>query len=92
MNKGLESILVDWLWPYVSRYITRDQAGGKKGCSTNHYLARLVEYIYSNLDQGTPTDRRAVAAMAIDLSKAFNRLDHGKLVTMMFDMGVPSAC
>ena len=27
--------------------------------------------------------------MAIDLSKAFNRLDHGKLITMMFDMGVP---
>ena len=27
--------------------------------------------------------------MAVDLSKAFNRLDHGKLVTLVFDMDVP---
>ena len=39
LNKGLESILVDWLWPYVGKYVTRDQAGGQKGFSTNHYLA-----------------------------------------------------
>ena len=30
-----------------------------------------------------------MAAMAVDLSKAFNRLDHGKLITLLFDMGVP---
>ena len=27
--------------------------------------------------------------MAIDLSKAFNRLDHGKLLTVLHDIGVP---
>ena len=27
--------------------------------------------------------------MAIDLSKAFNRLDHSKLLTLLFDLGVP---
>ena len=26
--------------------------------------------------------------MAVDLSKAFNRLDHGKLISLLFDMGV----
>ena len=89
LNKGLEQILVEWLLPYVSRFISRDQYGGKKKCSTNHYLARLVEYIYDELDKGSDQDRRAVAAMAIDLSKAFNRLDHGKLVTLFFYLGVP---
>ena len=89
LNKGLEWVLVEWLLPYASKFITWDQLGGKKGCGTNHYLARLVEYVYHELDKGNDKDRRAVAAMAIDLSKAFNRLDHSKLLTMLFDAGAP---
>ena len=89
-NKGLEQVLVSWLLPYVSRFLTRDQFGGRKKCAANHYLARLVDFIYTELDGGTNSDRRAVATMAIDLSKAFNRLDHGKLLTMLHDMGVPT--
>ena len=27
--------------------------------------------------------------MTVDLAKAFNRLDHGKLLTLLFDLGVP---
>ena len=42
-------------------------------------LLFVIQIVYS----------RGVAAMAIDLSKAFNRLDHGKLVTILFDLGVP---
>ena len=49
-----------------------------------------MNFIYSELDAGTPSDRRAVATMAIDLSKAFNRIDHGKLMVLLFDMGVPT--
>ena len=52
-------------------------------------MARLIEFIYAELDKGSDRDSRAVAAMAIDLSKAFNRLDHSKLVTLLFDLGVP---
>ena len=76
-NKGLEQVLVSWLLPFVTRYISRDQLGGRKACSTNHYLARLVDFIYRELDQETYGNRKAVAAMCVDLSKAFNRLDHG---------------
>ena len=88
-NKGLEQVLVDWLLPYVSKYLSRDQLGGRKNCGTNHYLARLFNYIYSEIDAGKPGDRRAVATMCVDLSKVFNRLDHGKLIVMLFDMGIP---
>ena len=76
-NKGLEQILVDWLIPYVRQFLSRDQFGGRKKCSTNHYLARLIDFIYTEMDKGTDSDRRAIATMAVDLSKAFNRLDHG---------------
>ena len=88
-NKGLEQVLVDWLLPYVSPYLSCDQLGGRRSRSTSHYLARLVDYVYSELDQGKPGDRRAVATMSVDLSKAFNRLDHCKLLVILFDMGVP---
>ena len=88
-NKGLEKVLVDWLLPYVRRFLTRDQLGRRKRCATNHYLARLINFLYTELDKGSAHDRRAIATMAIDLSKAFNRLDHGKLLTILYDMGVP---
>ena len=89
-NKGLEKILVDWLMPYVERFLSPDQMGGRKGCSTNHYLAKLVDFIYAEIDSGKPGDRRAVSTLAVDLSKAFNRLEHGKLLSMLYDMGVPT--
>ena len=73
----------------MSKYLSRDQLGGRKNCGTNHYLARLFDYVYSELDAGKQGDRRAVATMCVDLSKAFNRLDHGKLIVMLYDMGVP---
>ena len=73
----------------MSRFLTWDQYGGRKGCSTNHYLAKLIDFIYTEVDGGSSSDRRSVATMAIDLSKAFNRLDHAKLLTMLYDMGVP---
>ena len=87
-SKCLESVLVDWLWPVVSQFISRDQYGGQAGCGTYHYFVRLVNYIYTELDRDQARST-AVAAMAVDLSKAFNRLDHCKLITMLYDMNVP---
>ena len=55
----------------------------------DHYLSRLVDFIYAELDRGSSTDRRAVIIMAVDLAMIFNCLDHSKLVTIMFDIGVP---
>ena len=89
LSKGLEQVLVEWLLPYVAPFLSKDQLGGRKKCSANHYLARLVQYLYEELDNGNDRDRRGVAAMAVDLAKAFNRLDHAKLLTLFFDLGVP---
>ena len=59
-NKGLEKVLYDWLFPYVDKYVSWDQFGGRKGCSTTHYLARYLDFIYAGLDSGKQGDRRAV--------------------------------
>ena len=68
LGKDLEQVLVEWLLPYVSPFLSKDQLGGRKKCSANHYLARLVQYIYKELDKGRDRDRRDVVAMAVDLA------------------------
>ena len=45
-----------------------------------------MDLIYTEMDKGTENDRRAIATMAVDLSKAFNRLDHSKLLAILFDL------
>ena len=52
-----------------------------------HYLIRFQHFIHSTLDQRTP---HAVLAACVDLSKAFNRVDHVLLVQDLFDMHAPS--
>ena len=56
LSKSLEWILVCWIWPVVSRYLSPDQLGGQKGSGTNHYIARLIQFIYSELDGGVSGD------------------------------------
>ena len=40
LSKGLEQVLVEWLVPYVTPFLSHDQLGGRKKCSTNHYHDR----------------------------------------------------
>ena len=78
-----------WMWPTLSKYMSVDQLGGQTGSGTNHYIARLIQFINTELDGGGKSDSSAVIAMAIDLAKAFNRLDHCKVITICVDIGVP---
>ena len=60
---------------------------GIKGLSINHYLIRFLHFIQSSLDSQIPT---AVIAAFIDMSKAFNRVDHTLLVQDLYDMKCPA--
>ena len=88
-SKRLEWILIKWIWPYISPHIDLDQLGGLPGCSVDHYLTQMLQFIHENLDNGTqkPT---AVLAGLIDFSKAFNRIDHNIIVTILSDLNVPT--
>ena len=88
ISKGMEWILLVRIFPYIAPYIAIDQLGGEKGCSTTDYLAMLVQYIYEQID-GHGQGPTAVALMAIDYSKAFNRVNHSVLVTILHDINVP---
>ena len=66
-----------------------DQFGGLPGCSVDHYLILMLDFINRQLDnnQRQPT---AVFAAFVDFSKAFNRMDHNTLVTILSDLNIPT--
>ena len=59
---------------------------GLRGFSITHYLIKLLHFIQSTLDTKKP---QAVLAACIDLSKAFNRIDHSLLIQDLYDMHTP---
>ena len=72
---------------YAGPYLDPGQYGGLKGFSVNHYLIKLLHFIQSELDQRIP---HAVICTLVDLSKAFNRVDHNLIMQDLYDMKCPS--
>ena len=89
LSKRLEWFLIKWIWPYIAPHIDLDQLGGLPGCSVEHYLIQMLDFIHSNLDKNykEPT---AVLAGLVDFSKAFNRMDHNILITILSDLNIPT--
>ena len=83
-SKGLEAILIAWIWPVVEPYITEAQLGGFKGCGVMHYLAQLIE----GIDDWKGCSA-AVIATTVDMAKAFSRICHNRLITICHDIGIP---
>ena len=57
-----------------------------KGSSITHYLVDFVNNILFNQDLRVPY---AVLAAMVDFSKAFNRISHNVIITILSEMGVP---
>ena len=49
----------------------------------------MLDFIYSNLDNSTKNPTAIVCAL-VDFSKAFNRIDHNVIVTILSDLNVPT--
>ena len=85
-SKTFEQIVLDWLLEHIGEQLDSQQYGGRKGTSINHYLIDLITFILYNQDL---PESRAVLAVMVDFSKAFNRQNHHILVTKLSEMGVP---
>ena len=87
LSKDYENFLAEWLFPFISKRIDPGQFGGLKGHSTSHYLISLYDFIASHTDSSKiPT---AVNVALVDFSKAFNRINHAKVIIRLSDWGVP---
>ena len=85
-SKQYESFLSDWLLPIVDPFLDPGQCGGLSKSSISHYLIKLLHFIQFNLDKPQP---HAVLLACIDMSKAFNRMSHQRVIEDLFDMKVP---
>ena len=72
--------------PILENNIDPNQCGGLKNTSIQHYLVKLLDFVHSGIDKRTP---HAVVMAALDLSKAYNRGDHTKVLEDLFDMHTP---
>ena len=81
-----EQYVIGWLMIIVGDQLDWGQYGGEKGSSISHYLIDFVNYILFNQDLKTS---HAVLAVMVDFSKAFNRINHNIVITILSEMGVP---
>ena len=89
LSKRMENLLIKWIWKYLSPHIGTDQLGGLPGCSIVHYIIRMTDFILRNLDRSSRSPAAVIAA-TVDFSKAFNRMSHNKIVTILSDLNIPT--
>ena len=70
----------------MNPFLDPGQCGGLKNSSISHYLVRLLHYIHFNLAKSVP---HAVLLGCVDMSKAFNRMSHQRVIEDLYDMRVP---
>ena len=59
------------------------QFGNVKGSSCLHYLVDYIDYVTSNTD-----NMKEVAVVTIDLSKAFDLIDHNILIKKLLRLNI----
>ena len=86
LSKVYESFVGGWLLPIIKPYLDPGQCG-LAGFSITHYLIKLMHFIQQTLDNKKP---HAVLAASVDISKAFNRVDHNLVIQNLYDMHTPA--
>lgn len=80
-----EKLLYSRLMSHVSRFnfLLACQYGFRSRSNTTACAVDMIERIYASIDEG-----KSVSAVFLDLSKAFDRVPHGKLLKKMNLIGV----
>ena len=83
LAKVAESFITRWMMGDMESSLDHSQFGNRKGRSTNHYLVQLVQYPHQALQDGQSAD-----FLAIDYSKAFDRVDKTVALNKLLNMNV----
>ncbi len=85
LSKQLESFIGKWLWDILEPKIGKDQFGGIRKCSTTHALIEMLHHWHVAAENGKIT-----RVLLIDYSKAFDHVDHIKLLEKLKAYDVPA--
>ena len=83
ISKVFERIMYDQLYDFMSTKLSTLLSGFRKGYGSQHALLHMLHNWRIQLDQG-----RTVAAVLMDLSKAFDCINHDLLIAKMHAYGV----
>ena len=82
-SKTLERLVAEEVWKTITPQLDPRQYGNVKGSSCLHYLVDYIDFVSSNVD-----NKNEVAAVTIDLSKAFDLIDHNILIRKLLDLKI----
>ena len=84
-SKILEKLILNRLIVFLNKHnvLNKHQHGFRQNFSTNTALADVLNYITSKLD-----NKLAVLALFVDISKAFDSLNHNILLAKLEHYGV----
>ena len=83
VSKVFERIVADQLTAYFENLLSSCLSAYQKGYNCQHVILRLTEYWRQALDGGN-----FVGTVAMDLSKAFDRMPHGLLIAKLHAYGL----
>lgn len=81
LTKVLESFVGSWILNKIQPNLANNQIGVLKGKSTNHVLVAVLHTWCCALDAG-----ESVRALFVDITKAFDRVDHTLLLNKLLAM------
>lgn len=81
-SKVFEMVLFSRIYPQVKSSLSECQHGFVRGRSTATNLVNMTQYISENIDANLQTD-----VIYTDFSKAFDKLDHGRLLAKLPSFG-----
>ena len=85
LSKVCERVALNQITPYLmsnERLSTR-QSGNKKSHSTETSLIRTTDAILNAIDE-----KKTTAVVLLDMSKAFDTINHGILLNKLLDIGI----
>ena len=85
LSKLFEKLMKHRLLRYLESidFFIRHQFGFRSDCDTNDAILEFLDHTYKSFDR-----KRSVVSVFLDLSKAFQTLDHGILIAKLRHIGV----